>query len=659
MRIQAICVKNFRSILEASLSCDCLTALVGRNGSGKSSFLSALEIFYDTLPNITEEDFYSNDTSQDIEIAITFTDFNDKEKDDFVGYINSDTDSLVVTRILSFPLPTRAKLPHTYYGTCLQNNDFICVRKASKAADRKNKYNEIRKKEKYKSLPPASSTEQIYKALTQWECYHPEQCSPMLDDGQFFGFTQDMQGNLARYTSFIRIPAVRDAQDDATEKKGSCITDIMDLAVRNILTDREDVECFKHKTQAQYKEILDADNLKELQFLEENLSTTLRAYAPNATVLLQWYPFADIEIPMPQAQIKLEEDGYKSAVQRTGHGLQRAFILTMLQHLVAAQETEKTAKDESSENTDLDSNFIHSHLPSLVLAIEEPELYQHPSRQRHLASVLLELASGLGTIPGVARHTQVMYTTHSPLFVGLDRFDQIRVLRKVSHVHDKPKVTRVEEANMGSVACELQQSQGQTSTSFTSETLRPRLQVLMTPWMNEGFFADIVVLVEGETDRAAILGVAQWMNSKFDSLGVTVIPCNGKNNLDRPLVIFRHLGIPVYVVWDRDNNSKPEENRRLLRILNANKQCSPSYIGNKYAYFEENLEETLSNEIGVCLFDQLLEEEKKKFGMNKDQALKNPVVVQHIIENAAFKGKTSKSLKCIVEKIISLNTKPC
>ena len=33
------------------------------------------------------------------------------------------------------------------------------------------------------------------------------------------------------------------------------------------------------------------------------------------------------------------------------------------------------------------------------------------------------------------------------------------------------------------------------SREVYSETLRPRLQALMTPWMNEGFFADVVVLV--------------------------------------------------------------------------------------------------------------------------------------------------------------------
>ena len=47
-------------------------------------------------------------------------------------------------------------------------------------------------------------------------------------------------------------------------------------------------------------------------------------------------------------------------------------------------------------------------IPNLVLAVEEPELYQHPSRQRHLASVLRRLAEG--SISSVAHRTQVVYT---------------------------------------------------------------------------------------------------------------------------------------------------------------------------------------------------------------------------------------------------------
>ena len=111
---------------------------------------------------------------------------------------------------------------------------------------------------------------------------------------------------------------------------------------------------------------------------------------------------------MPQAQIKLREDDYASKVERTGHGLQRAFIVTMLQHLAAAR-TPKTSLENKTLEDDLKLPTVATEMPNLVLAIEEPELYQHPSRQRHLASVLLNLATGV--ILGVAQNTQVIYTT--------------------------------------------------------------------------------------------------------------------------------------------------------------------------------------------------------------------------------------------------------
>lgn len=37
--------------------------------------------------------------------------------------------------------------------------------------------------------------------------------------------------------------------------------------------------------------------------------------------------------------------------------------------------------------------------PDLILAIEEPELYQHPTKQRHFARVLDALSSGNGVKP--------------------------------------------------------------------------------------------------------------------------------------------------------------------------------------------------------------------------------------------------------------------
>ena len=650
MFIQEVRVKNFRSILDETLPCDSLTALVGRNGSGKSSFLSALELFYNPSAKVTVEDFYAEDTTEDIEIAVTFTGLNPDAKDLFSAYV--DNDVLTVVRAFS---ELQGKKSGAYYGTRLQNPDFICVRNAGGNRDMRTKYNEIRSAGDYSSLPSVRSADEALRNLSEWETRNPARCSPQRDDGQFFGFTQVAQGYLGRHTRFIHIPAVRDAQEDATESRGSCVTEIMDLAVRNALAGRKDLADFKQQMQDQFKEIMDPEKFTELNELERGLSDTLQSYVPNASVLLRWFELPDVSVPLPQAQVKLLEDGYESTVERTGHGLQRAFIVTMLQHLVAARGAKMPLDDGSEDAT---AEYGAPQLPSLVLAIEEPELYQHPSSQRHLAAVLLRLATG--TIPGVAKSTQVVYTTHSPLFVGLERFEQIRVLRKIAHVNGKPKMTRLKKADMDVVADELWQAMGSPGARYTAETLRPRLQAIMTPWMSEGFFADVVVLVEGEDDRAAILGVAKSMNCDFDSLGVTVIPCFGKTNLDRPLVIFRQLSIPVYVVWDADydeKNAMPVSNNYLLRLLNQPEEDWPDFVGNTLACFKVKLEKTLECEIGRDLFEQLLSGAQMELGIaKKNQALKNAAVIQHVIENAFSSGKTSKSLKKIVDNIMALKT---
>ena len=555
MLIENVQVKNFRSILNESLPCDSLTALVGRNGSGKSSFLSALELFYTPAARVTSEDFYDEDVTQDIEIVVTYSNLSAESKDLFSPYL--DNDRLVVARVFSDPQSGRSG---TYHGIRLQNPDFTDIRNTTGAMPKRNKYGELRGTAKYASLSPVNTADAVLQSLAEWEEQNPEQCEPQRDDGQFFGFTQVAQGYLGRYTKFIYVPAVRDALDDAMEKRGSSVTEIMDLVVRSALAKRNEVEEFRQRTQEEYRQVMNPTKLTELEDLANELSSTLQSYVPEAKVLLHWSELSDISIPMPEAEVKLMEDNYESKVERTGHGLQRAFIITMLQHLNAVRSVGAEPENGIAQEDEPGTEIGKAQLPNLVLAIEEPELYQHPSRQRHLASVLLNLAKG--AIPGVAENTQVIYATHSPLFVGLDRFDQIRVLRKIYQGDGRPRSTQLKKADMASVANKLWEESGREGEVFTAETLKPRLQSIMNPLMGEGFFADVVVLVEGEDDRAVILGYARSMNSDFDALGISVIPCSGKSSIDRPLLIFKQLGISVYVVWDGDyvvDDPKPEK----------------------------------------------------------------------------------------------------
>ena len=80
MIIDSIHIRNFRSILDETLTCDMLTVLIGRNGSGKSNFLMALNLFYDQSAKVDEEDYYNRDTNGDVQIAITFKVLSDDAK---------------------------------------------------------------------------------------------------------------------------------------------------------------------------------------------------------------------------------------------------------------------------------------------------------------------------------------------------------------------------------------------------------------------------------------------------------------------------------------------------------------------------------------------------------------------------------------------------
>ena len=649
MIIKSIRVQNFRCIRDEILPCESLTALIGPNSSGKSSFLRALDIFYTPTARYTEDDFYNRDTSQDIVVTVTFADLTEDEKKLFQKYVESG--GLTVEKVMKWP-PNRGS--QKYYGTSLQNSEFSSFRSAS-GANLRVEYNKLLRSG-YSDLSGYTNKDDAEEALQGWEESHPEQCIRRQDEGQFFGFKEVGEAHLERFTRFILVPAVRNASEDATEGKGTSLTEIMDLVVRSVLAQQNKIIELQKETQKQYERIVDPTKLVELQTLEQNLSDTLKIYVPDVKVKLTWLSENVIDIPMPKADIKLMEDKYLSPVESTGHGLQRALILTMLQHLAIAQVQESVKQKENS--IDKVSKETHSlKTPNLILGIDEPELYQHPNRQRHLSKILLKLAEG--SIKEVANRTQIIYSTHSPLFVDINRLAEIRVLHKVRKERDKPKQTKIVYTNLDEVAKIIEKADGKPEGTYTGKTLEPRLKALMTPWMNEGFFADVAVLVEGEEDRAAILGVAAVMEYDLEGMGISVIPCMGKNNLDRPAAIFRELQIPIYVIWDSDYDGNkdvnPENNYRLLRLFDQPIEKWPEKITGQFACFKRNLSYTLRKEIGEQLYNKTLETCCKEWGITrKKYAVKNPRVIQKIIKEAQRQGKSSETLKNIISKVVDI-----
>lgn len=664
MIIENVRIECFRSAKKVSLDLGGLTALVGPNGSGKSTLIRALDVFYSPAPVVTQDDFFAGNVSSPIQITVTFGGLSTAAQGKFAPYL--DAGKLTLTRQVKL---VDGKAVSTLHGSRMQNPDFSPVRDAlasdGKAAAR-DAYAQLRRQVQYSGLPSARSAEDCVQALRTWEEANPGRCTRQRDDGQFFGFKEVGLGYLGEFTQFILVPAVRDAFEEGSDGRGSTISQILDLVVRSRVETNDEYRRFVEETGQRYEELMARpETREELARIESDLSTTLGDYVPNAKVRLQWITEGGVRISLPKADVRLVEDAYVGPVNRSGHGLQRAFILSMLQQLAAARLAGRaggggtTGVPEPAPDAAAAPPAPSSTLPSLLLAIEEPELYQHPNRQRFLARVLLGLAGG--GIPNVTGACQVLYATHSPLFVGIDRFDSTRVVRKAPPDGTDPRKTTVSQTTMGAVAeklweaCERSDAGGRPIDCYQGASLRPRLYPIMTPWMAEGFFASLVVLVEGEGDCAALEGAARSLDLDFEGAGISVIPAMGKNNLDRPGLIFQALGIPTYLVWDCDqgNPQGVRPNRILQHVAGVAQvvDCPGTEVSERHATLEMKLESLLRQEIG-SEYDEILESCRIDLGYESRQdAEKNSRVIADVVTRSRERGLRSTTMEQIVQKI--------
>ncbi|HPW56137.1 MAG: AAA family ATPase [Thermoanaerobaculaceae bacterium] len=648
MILESVQITNFLSIVDETLRLEDLTVLVGSNGSGKSAFLRAVDYFFLGSPKISDEDFHARDTQKDIAVTLTFTGLSDEAKLDFQKYVNDERFS--VTRVFSLGNP---EISGKYFGSTLQHAAFKAIRGAS-GKEKTNAYKALRDQAAYSELPAVSRQDQVEPALIAWEEAHPDECTRSRDSGQFLGYTGVGQGSLRRHIRFVLVPAVREAAKETEEGRSSPISELLDLVVRSRMAVHAELEALRQETQGKLKELVSPSESPDLDHLGGALSQTLQQYATDTAIRLQWQDLADLAFPQPKALVKLREHDFECTVDRAGHGLQRALIVTLLQHLEAERHKGQAKAVDADPGDDSDGGgatpAADTPLPGLLIAIEEPELYQHPNRQRQISSVLLRLAKG--EIPGVAGRTQILYSTHSPLLVSLDRMDQVRRVSRAAS-DTGVKQTLVRAASLNSVAAELWELSGKPGAKWHADSLRPRLEGILNPWMNEGFFSELVVLVEGESDRAALLAHAATKGHDLEAMGVSVIPCDGKASMDRPALIFRKLGVPTYIVWDNDQNrqdARPDVNRLLCRILGRAEEDYPTFVEARGACIQGNLEQLLEAELAG--YAERLQAACAAQGLTTREGRKKPGVVRAILTECSAQGSESATLGAIVEAIV-------
>ncbi|MEP7009846.1 MAG: AAA family ATPase [Acidobacteriota bacterium] len=556
MKIASIRIKNFRAFSDIEVTFNNYTCLVGPNGVGKSTILSALNVFFREIEAIgggasqlSAQDFYQMNTSEPIEITIVFTGLSEAAQADFSAYCRHD--KLVISALATLNDKT-SKGEIRQFGQRFVITDFAPYFRAlddkMSVSNLKQIYASIRAD--YSNLPNVLTKREMELALRSYEQQNEDQCSLVRSDDQFYGFSRGTN-LLEKYVQWVFVPAVKDAVSEESEGKSNALAKLLGRSVRSNVNFTDGISRLRADVQVHYRGLLDQGQ-SALDDISLSLAARLAEWShPDAGLKLRWSQDFDkcIRIEEPFARIVASEGGFEGDLGRFGHGLQRSYILALLQELM-------TIGDVGA--------------PRLILGCEEPELYQHPPQARHLSAVMQKLS---------ANGSQVIVSTHHPVFVSGEDFEDVRVVRR----DRASRSSTVIQSTYADISRLLADATGEVPRK-PAGILATVHQALQTS-LSEMFFTPKLVLVEGLEDVAYITTYLNLMEKwdDFRRFGCHTVPVGGKSQMVQAIAIAKSFTIPFYAVFDSDSdkedqggsrNKHEKDNRALLTLLGQPKEDS-------------------------------------------------------------------------------------
>lgn len=637
MRISQLSVRNFRSLKDATINFEPYTCLVGPNGSGKSAIIKALNLFFYQNPEgpgastkITAEDFHQKDTTNPIHVELVFTDLSESAKDDLSHYVRDDK-LRVFTKVTYDPSAEQGiPLQHGIRPGIEEFREFFVAERDRKTVPQLRPiFAELR--ETHPQIAPAATKAAMIDALHQYERENPALCTLMESEEQFYGVAKG-QNRLSKHIQWIYVPAVKDASSEETESRNTALGNLLQRTVRASVDFSAGVEELRNTTRTAFQSMLD-EQQSLLDDLSQRLHDRIKLWAhPDASLAVRWQedPDRSVRIDDPYAAIVAKEGSFEGHIGQFGHGLQRSFLLALLQEL---------------------SN-VDDAGPTLVLGCEEPELYQHPPQARHLASVLQSLAYN---------GDQMIVTTHNPAFIAPERPETVRLCS----IDRAISATRIAQTSLEEIS-QLYAIVDAPAIHNISGS-KARIYATLQSSIGEMLFAQRVVLVEGHEDNAYIESFLHLLGLKdeFRRLGCHIVPCNGKPGIIRPLVVCQKLGIDTIVVFDADSDNSDRnrshgkdkrDNSLILRLCHyesPNPFPDKTFWGNSVVAWHSNISDVVRTEVGCEEWDEIRSECATIWGSAKELG-KNPLFISEVVTTAWERQCRSPSL----EKLCRMITTP-
>ena len=220
-----------------------------------------------------------------------------------------------------------------------------------------------------------------------------------------------------------------------------------------------------------------------------------------------------------------------------GEGVQYAFNI-LLQIIEIIYDVKTTRKPEDFEERLI--NRDGKKLFPLFLVLDEPEVHQHPYRQRSLIRKIkaliennnqefLNLLKDLFDIDGLTG--QIFIATHSPNIL-LDNYRQFIRLYKSTGTNSQLKIV----SGMNVV--------------IDDKLYKHMLHNFI--YLKEAMFSKCIIFVEGDTENGAIPVFAERMGLDMDERGIGVIKLDGADSVKRCMALYKSFGIKSIAIIDKD-----------------------------------------------------------------------------------------------------------
>jgi len=549
VRISNLKIHHWRSIKDIEISFEELMIFIGQNNCGKSNVLYSLLFFFGQI-KAAELDF--NGEVDELHVEVKFIDLDENDQRQFKKYLNVDKSIIVRKRA--------SKDGGSSYHGYIQSptHDWLKDENIGNYLTR----------ESVQTIPlnthlPATgkiTKELMKKAQEDYILANKDtlEFNYQLEIGQFLGLKSVAQGIFGEV---YFVPAVKAASDELNVKGNALFNQLYSSVIQKLSQHNEQYKIAKEQVKNLVKSLNKVNERGEKNIARPQEISSLENRIQDE--LSSWNTSIEIEVTPPDIDEVFRigtnvwvDDGIRTDISRKGHGLQRTMIFALIKAYsqLLKDEREKEEEEEriaAAQNEVQLEEFKRKSSKSTFFIFEEPELYLHPQAQRELFNSLQELSMS---------SNQIVIATHSSFFVDLELYKSICIVRK-------------NDLNLGTVVIQ--------NAENLFEDFDERQKFNMVYWINpdrgELFFANKVILLEGQTDKTVIPFLAKQLECfRFD---YTLIDSGSKDALPIYIKLLNRFNLKYIVVYDKDHQaykgadaiaSADKSTQKIKNLIDAN-----------------------------------------------------------------------------------------